>query len=108
MMLAFIAVTTVLGSSKIRGLASLGIGLLIGTVGIDPTSGQQRLTLGIPELADGIDVVVVAVGPVRRRRGALGRGPPAPQARRDHPRRRRPDEPRGLAALLEALAARHR
>jgi putative tricarboxylic transport membrane protein len=62
MMLAFIAVTTVLGSSKIRGLASLGIGLLIGTVGIDPTSGQQRLTLGIPQLADGIDVVVVAVG----------------------------------------------
>ena len=62
MVLAFIAVTTVLGSSKVRGLASLGIGLLIGLVGIDPTSGQQRLTLGIPELADGIDVVVVAVG----------------------------------------------
>ena len=62
MMLAFIAVTTVLGSSKVRGLASLGIGLLIGTIGIDKTSGQQRLTLGIPELADGIDVVVVAVG----------------------------------------------
>src|SRR5687768_7142425 len=62
MVLAFIAVTTVLGSSKVRGLASLGIGLLIGLIGIDPTSGQQRLTLGIPELADGIDVVVVAVG----------------------------------------------
>ena len=30
MVLAFVAVTTVLGSSKIRGLASLGIGLLIG------------------------------------------------------------------------------
>ncbi len=62
MVLAFIAVTTVLGSSKVRGLASLAIGLLIGLVGIDSTSGQQRLTLGIPELADGIDVVVVAVG----------------------------------------------
>ena len=62
MVLAFIAVTTVLGSSKVRGLASLGIGLLIGTVGIDPTSGQQRLTFGLPELADGIDVIVVAVG----------------------------------------------
>jgi putative tricarboxylic transport membrane protein len=62
MVLAFIAVTTVLGSSKVRGLASLGIGLLVGTIGIDPTSGQQRLTLGLPELADGIDVVVVAVG----------------------------------------------
>src|SRR5215217_4806423 len=62
MVLAFIAVTTVLGSSKVRGLASLAIGLLIGLIGIDPTSGQQRLTLGMPELADGIDVVVVAVG----------------------------------------------
>ena len=62
MVLAFIAVTTVLGSSKVRGLASLGIGLLIGTIGIDPTSGQQRLTFGVPELADGIDVVVLAVG----------------------------------------------
>jgi len=62
MVLAFVAVTTVLGSSKVRGLASLGIGLLVGTIGIDPTSGQQRLTFGIPELADGIDVVVLAVG----------------------------------------------
>ena len=62
MVLAFIAVTTVLGRSRVRGLASLGIGLLIGLIGIDPTSGQQRLTFGIPELADGIDVVVVAVG----------------------------------------------
>jgi putative tricarboxylic transport membrane protein len=61
MVLAFIAVTSVLGSSKVRGLASLGIGLLIGIIGIDKTSGQQRLTFGIPELADGIDVVVVAV-----------------------------------------------
>ncbi|MGY1827102.1 MULTISPECIES: tripartite tricarboxylate transporter permease [unclassified Blastococcus] len=62
MVLAFIAVTSVLGSSRVRGLASLGLGLTIGLIGIDATSGQQRLTFGIPELADGIDVVVVAVG----------------------------------------------
>ncbi|KUL26260.1 tripartite tricarboxylate transporter permease [Streptomyces regalis] len=61
MLLAFIAVTSVLGSSRIRGLISLLLGLTIGVVGIDQ-SGQQRLTLGIPQLADGIDVVVVAVG----------------------------------------------
>ena len=60
--LAFIAVTSVLGSSRIRGLASLALGLVIGLIGIDPTSGQQRLTFGVPELADGIDIVVVAVG----------------------------------------------
>jgi putative tricarboxylic transport membrane protein len=62
MVLAFIAVTSVLGSSRVRGLASLGLGLTIGLIGIDATSGQQRLTFGIAELADGIDVVVVAVG----------------------------------------------
>jgi putative tricarboxylic transport membrane protein len=62
MVLAFIAVTSVLGSSRVRGLAALGLGLTIGLIGIDKTSGQQRLTFGISELADGISVVVVAVG----------------------------------------------
>ena len=62
MMLAFIAVTAVLGASRIRGFASLAIGLTIGLIGIDQQTGQQRLTFGIPQLADGIDVVVVAVG----------------------------------------------
>ena len=62
MLLAFIAVTSVLGSSRVRGLASLGLGLAIGLIGIDATSGQQRLTFGVGELADGVDVVVVAVG----------------------------------------------
>src|SRR5918996_3700477 len=62
MMLAFIAVTAVLGASRIRGFASLAIGLAIGLIGIDQATGQQRLTFGIPQLADGIDIVVVAVG----------------------------------------------
>ena len=62
MMLAFIAVTAVLGSSRLRGFISLTIGLTIGLIGIDAVSGQARLTFGIPQLGDGIDVVVVAVG----------------------------------------------
>ena len=62
MVLAFVAVTAVLGASRVRGFASLAIGLTIGLVGIDSITGQQRLTFGLPLLADGIDVVVVAVG----------------------------------------------
>jgi putative tricarboxylic transport membrane protein len=62
MVLAFVAVTSVLGASRLRGFASLLLGLAIGLVGIDLVTGQQRLTYGIPQLADGIDVVVVAVG----------------------------------------------
>src|SRR5690606_21676147 len=42
--------------------AALAIGLVIGLVGLDPLSGQPRLTFGVPQLADGIDVVIVAVG----------------------------------------------
>jgi putative tricarboxylic transport membrane protein len=62
MLLAFIAVTAVLGASRLRGFIALFLGLTIGMIGLDRVSGQARLTFGIPQLGDGIDVVVVAVG----------------------------------------------
>ena len=62
MVLALTTVTAVLGDSLTRGLASLFIGLALGLVGIDLQTGQARFTLGIPEMLDGIDTVVVAVG----------------------------------------------
>ena len=62
MVLAFTTVTAVLGSSLSRGLASLLFGLALGLVGIDSQSGQARFTLGVPELLDGIDVIVVSWG----------------------------------------------
>jgi putative tricarboxylic transport membrane protein len=61
MILALLAVTAVLGSSRLRGFASLGLGLAIGLVGIDSVTGQRRLTFGQPLLADGLDIVVIAV-----------------------------------------------
>ncbi|PZP42200.1 MAG: tripartite tricarboxylate transporter TctA [Azospirillum brasilense] len=62
MILALATVTAALGRSVSLGLASLFVGLLLGTVGLDPQTGQARFTFGIPELLDGIDTVVVAVG----------------------------------------------
>lgn len=62
MVVAFTTVAALLGSSASRGLASLALGLFLGLVGTDTLTGQQRFTLGVPALADGIDVVVVAVG----------------------------------------------
>jgi putative tricarboxylic transport membrane protein len=62
MVLAFTTVSAVLGASPARGMASLFLGLAIGLIGLDSQTGQERFTLGIPELLDGIDVVVVAVG----------------------------------------------
>ncbi len=62
MVVAFLTVAALLGTSPSRGLASLAIGLFLGLIGTDTLTGQQRFTFGVPALADGIDVVVVAVG----------------------------------------------
>jgi putative tricarboxylic transport membrane protein len=62
MMLAFVTVSAVLGKSTLRGLTALFVGLGIGCIGLDQISGQVRYTMGIPELLDGVEVVLVAVG----------------------------------------------
>jgi len=62
MVLAFTTVSTVLGASALRGFAGLFLGLAIGLVGIDAITAQPRFAMGVPELLDGIDVVIVAVG----------------------------------------------
>jgi putative tricarboxylic transport membrane protein len=62
MVLALVAVSAVLGNSVLRGLLSLGLGLLFGLVGVDLQTGQPRFTFGRAELLDGIEVTVAAVG----------------------------------------------
>src|ERR671914_14300 len=62
MVVAFTTVAAVFGRSVLRGLLSLALGLAIGLVGIDVQTGQARLTFGLPQLLDGIDVVVLVVG----------------------------------------------
>jgi putative tricarboxylic transport membrane protein len=62
LVLSFTTVSAVLGASMLRGFASLGVGLTIGLIGLDSTSGIARYTLAVPELVDGIEVVLVAVG----------------------------------------------
>ncbi len=62
MVLAFTTVSAVLGKSTLRGLTALFVGLALGLVGLDQITGQTRYTFGIPELLDGFEVVLVAVG----------------------------------------------
>jgi putative tricarboxylic transport membrane protein len=62
MMLAFVTVSAVLGKSTLRGLTALFFGLALGCIGLDQISGQVRYTMGVPELLDGVEVVLVAVG----------------------------------------------
>jgi putative tricarboxylic transport membrane protein len=62
MVLAFTTVSAVLGKSSLRGLAALFLGLAVGCIGMDQITGAARYTMGKPELLDGIDIVLVAVG----------------------------------------------
>src|SRR5262247_2631058 len=62
MVFAFTTVSAVLGASLVRGMTSLFLGLFLGLVGIDSQTGQARFAFGVPELLDGVDVVVLAVG----------------------------------------------
>jgi putative tricarboxylic transport membrane protein len=62
MVLSFCAVSAVLGGSVLRGVVALFIGLAMGLVGLDQISGQPRYTGGVPEMLDGIEIVLVAVG----------------------------------------------
>jgi putative tricarboxylic transport membrane protein len=45
-----------------NALISLCLGLVVGTVGTDPTYGAARFSFGLPILADGVDFLVVMVG----------------------------------------------
>lgn len=62
MVLAFTTVSAVLGQSTVRGMTALFIGLAAGCIGMDQISGAARYTGGKPEMLDGIDIVLVAVG----------------------------------------------
>ena len=62
MVLAFVTVSAVLGSSALRGLSALFLGICLGLIGVDLQTGQARFTFGLQELLDGVNVIVVAVG----------------------------------------------
>lgn len=58
---AFVATSSVVADSVLRGLASLVLGLGIAVVGIDAVTGTERFTMGSPQLFDGIPLVTVTV-----------------------------------------------
>ncbi|MBZ4689420.1 tripartite tricarboxylate transporter permease [Cereibacter changlensis] len=61
MVLAFVTVSSAFGDSALRGLTSLFLGLALAVIGIDQLTGQARLSFGVPQLLDGIEVTTLAV-----------------------------------------------
>ncbi len=56
------AIAVLLSDEPIKGLTSACLGLIIGMVGIDSMSGNERFTLDIMELTGGINILVLLTG----------------------------------------------
>ncbi|WP_209424686.1 tripartite tricarboxylate transporter permease [Pararhodobacter sp. SW119] len=62
MVLGLMAAALLTQGSPVRGLIMVAAGLILGTVGTDLQTGTFRFVYGIPELADGIGLVAMAMG----------------------------------------------
>src|SRR3546814_15880837 len=62
MFLGLIAAIALASGSVLKAIAMAIIGLLLGLVGTDVTSGVQRYTFGVLDLFDGIAIVALAMG----------------------------------------------
>jgi TctA family transporter len=62
MLMGLVAAAVLARGDMVKSLAMVAMGLLLGIVGTDVSSGLKRFTFGINELTDGIGFVVVAVG----------------------------------------------
>jgi TctA family transporter len=64
MMLILLALTMIgmlTGPNAAKGLATCGVGLLIGTIGASPGTAEERMTFGLIYLSEGIPIVIVGL-----------------------------------------------
>jgi len=62
MVLGLIAAVVLARGSLLKAVGMIVFGLLLGMVGADVNTGQFRYTFGLPNLADGLSFVAVAMG----------------------------------------------
>ncbi len=58
---AFVATSSIVADSALKGLASLVLGLGVAVIGIDAFTGAERFTMHVPQMFDGISIVTVTV-----------------------------------------------
>lgn len=60
--LGILLVGSLSGDSLVKGIFAGSLGLLIGTVGLDPLTAQERFTFGVVELWGGVSFIAVMIG----------------------------------------------
>ena len=62
MVMGLVCAIVLARGSIVKAIAMIVFGLLLSTVGTDLETGEDRMTMGIAELSDGIDFAVLAMG----------------------------------------------
>jgi putative tricarboxylic transport membrane protein len=62
MVFAFVVLSNVTGTSLVKALMMVVVGLILGTIGLDPVTGNERFSFGSAYLQGGIEFVAVAIG----------------------------------------------
>lgn len=62
MVLGLLVSVSLSSGSVVKAMATTFLGVLVGIIGTDVTSGVERFTLGLPDLYDGINFVPIAIG----------------------------------------------
>jgi putative tricarboxylic transport membrane protein len=62
MVFAFVVLSNVTGKSLVKALMMAVVGLILGTIGLDPVTGNGRFTFDSAYLLGGIEFVAVAIG----------------------------------------------
>lgn len=59
---ALVFIAGMAGGSFLKGMVAGGLGIVLGTVGMDPETGAMRLTFGVFELMDGVPILPLVIG----------------------------------------------
>ena len=62
MILGFVVLTYLAQKSMAKALLTAGVGIILGTIGLDTMTGMPRFTFNVPELLDGIGLAPLAMG----------------------------------------------
>lgn len=62
MLMGLLAAVILASGSLLKAVGMIVLGLLLGCIGTDVSSGVRRYTFGVFELTDGIDFIVIAMG----------------------------------------------
>ena len=62
LLFGLVAAVILAHGSVIKAIAMILAGMLLGLMGIDVNSSQERFTFGVPDFGDGIDFAVIAMG----------------------------------------------